>query len=209
MSDTKRYVTGKLAKEDVYKSTSPARMAATVLNHRQRYATQDELDWLRGIASVLPGDALAIIIGAGPGVMLAALKDGNPAINVFMVDIDTCDYAIQHMSEFGPEYQQDVFGMIGDSSAVGTRYTGRYANILIIDGDHSELGVQADIVCWLSHVHPGGYIFVHDYDAVGTWFEAQEQYPGVKVAADRLLRNYKKVGQIGTAMVYINEVQYE
>jgi hypothetical protein len=140
--------------------------------------------------------------------MLAALKDGNPTLHVFMVDIETCEYAIQHMSEFGPEYQQDVFGMIGDSSAVGTRYTGRAADILIIDADHSEEGVSRDIVCWLGHVKEFGYIMVHDYDATGTWFETQERYPGVQAAADRLLRNYKVLARVGTSMVYANEVIY-
>lgn len=197
-----------MQKTDIFKARSAARGAATILNHRQRYATQDELDWLRGVASILPPDGLAIILGAGPGVMLAALKDGNPSLHVFMVDNDTCDYAMQHMTEFGPEYQQDVYGMIGDSSAIGTRYTGRAADILIIDADHSEEGVTRDIVCWLGHVKEFGYIFVHDYDAIGTWFEQQEQYPGVKIAAERYLGHYKVITQVGTSKVFANEVIY-
>lgn len=181
------------------------RFAAWTLNSRQRYATEEELSWLRGVAGTLPPESLAVILGAGPGVMLAALKDGNPSMHAFLVDIDSYDYAIQHMTEFGPEYHQDVYGLLGDSAAVGTRYSGTAADILIIDADHSEEAVARDIICWLSHVKEFGYIFLHDYDAEGTWFADQERYPGVKAAADRFLGGYKVVGRVGTSIIYANE----
>jgi hypothetical protein len=188
-------------------SNVPTRMAGFDLNHRQRYATPEEIEWLRTTTGHISSEGLAIMLGAGPGVMTAAIKDGNPTIHVFMVDNDTCHYAIAHLRDYGPDYAQNVYAMVGDSAAVGTRYDGRQADLLVIDADHSEKGVRDDIICWLSHVKPGGYIMIHDYDASGTWFENQEQYPGVKLAADSLLKRYKVLGRVGTSMVYINELE--
>lgn len=185
----------------------PKRDAGRQINHRQRYATFEELDWLRDYASTLPAHTQVIMLGAGPGVMLAALKDGNPAIDIFVVDNQTCDYAIAHLHEFGPDYVANVNYFIGDSATVGTRYEGRLATLLVIDADHSERGAFNDLVCWLSHVEPGGIIMMHDYDASGTWFEGQEQYPGVKIACDKLLRTYKPNDpfRVGTSALYVNE----
>lgn len=182
--------------------------AALAINHRQRYATAEEIEWLRNYAATLPPHALAIVLGAGPGVMLAALKDGNPQIDIFVVDNDTCDYALAHLREYGPDYAADVFTFIGDSSSVGTRYEGRRASLLIVDADHTEQGVFKDLVCWLGHVESGGTIMCHDYDARGTWFEHQEQYPGVKAACDRILGNYNRpeIWHIGTSALFLNEV---
>lgn len=182
-------------------------MAASILNHRQRYATPDEIFWLRSAASHMPDNGLVIILGAGPGIMLAAVKDGNPTIHVFLVDHDTCAYAIQHMREFGDQYSQDVYALEGDSAAVGTKYEGRLADLLIIDADHTELGVRADLISWIPHVKIGGYIFCHDYDATGTWFADQEQYPGVKVAVDAIMSNYRYVGRVGTSIIFENTVE--
>lgn len=187
-------------------SNVPTRMAGLDLNHKQRYATVEEVNWLRATAGHLPSDGLVIMLGAGPGVMIAAIKDGNPTIHVFMVDNQTCDYAIAHLRDYGPDYAQDVYSMVGDSSAIGTRYSGRLADLLIVDADHSERGVRADLISWLSHVQSGGLIMCHDYDATGTWFETQEQYPGVKAAVNDILRNYELVGHVGTSIIVRNTV---
>ena len=182
------------------------RNAGMTINHRQRYATNEELVWLKGLGRALPQNSLAIILGAGPGVMAAALKDGSPSIHIFMVDIDTCHYAIDHLGEFGPEYQENVYGLEGDSAAIGTRYDGRQCDLLIIDADHSERGVRGDIICWLSHVKPEGLIMIHDYDADGTWFAEQERYPGVKIATEALLARYVRpeLHRVGTSAIFVN-----
>lgn len=184
------------------------RGAGHELNHRQRYATVEEIDWLRAMAASIPPDGLVIMLGAGPGIMMAALKDGNQNLRAFVVDHDTCDYMIAHLRQFGPGYVQGVVSFVGDSAAVGTRYSGQLADLLIIDADHTERGVRNDIICWLTHVKPGGYIMCHDYDATGTWFEQQEQYPGVKKAVDELFRNYDIVQRVGTSLIIRNEVVY-
>lgn len=183
--------------------------AAFDLNHRQRYATDEEIEWVRQTTAELPAGSLVIMLGAGPGVLLAAAKDGNPTMHAFVVDIDTCDYLTAHLRHYGPQYADNVFTLVGDSAAVGTRYEGRTADLLIIDADHTERGVFNDIVSWLGHVSPGGLILCHDYDATGTWFADQEQYPGVRVAVDKLFRNYVKLGRVGTSMIVKNEIQWE
>lgn len=200
-----------MTKGDVYKEHMLPRTAGKLLNHRQRYATNDELDWLTSYAALLPDGAQVIVLGAGPGVMLAALKDGNSSLSIFVVDHDTCDYALAHLGSFGPEYVHEVFGFVGDSAAVGTTYEGRRADLLIVDADHTERGVFNDLVSWLAHVEVGGVIMCHDYDATGTWFAEQEQYPGVKAACDQIFRQYERpsISQVGTSALYVNRVLYD
>lgn len=171
---------------------------AEVLNHRQRYATQEEIDWLREMAPSLTN---VVILGAGPGIMATALKDGNSRVAILLVDNQTCSYAMAHLADFGPEYAALVTPLVIESTRAGISYAGVPVDLLIVDADHSEEGVRGDIAAWLGHVAPGGRIMFHDYDAAGTWFEGQDQYPGVKRAVEDLLASYERGGRVGTSMI--------
>jgi predicted O-methyltransferase YrrM len=70
------------------------------------------------------------------------------------------------------------------STRVAARWTG-LADLVFIDGDHSEAGVQADWDAWHGHVAPGGVVAFHD---------ARETQPGGRglpgptAVVDRLFR---------------------
>ena len=70
------------------------------------------------------------------------------------------------------------------STRVAERWTG-LADLVFIDGDHSEAGVQADWDAWHGHVAPGGVVAFHD---------ARETQPGGRglpgptAVVDRLFR---------------------
>lgn len=178
------------------------RNAATELNHRQPYATPDEVQWLQKAASKLPKNGQTVILGAGPGIMAMALKDGNPSLNIYLVDHDTCYWALTHLTSEGKEYADKVAGVIADSSTAGKNYIGPQLDLLIVDADHTDEGVSRDILAWVGHVKEGGLIFFHDYDARGTMFETQEQYPGVKLAVDRYMGDDLVETRVGTSIVY-------
>jgi hypothetical protein len=121
------------------------------------YAFGNELEWLRGISKECNQAAM---IGAGPGVMAMAVKEGNPFIKLTIVDIKTCHYAREHLKFSG---YTDVKYVVEDSAIYGKTYQEHPIDLLIVDGDHTFEGVVADIVAWNKHVKSGGVIFFHDY----------------------------------------------
>ena len=64
-------------------------------------------------------------------------------------------------------------------------------DVLIIDGDHSYAGVQADFVGYLPAVKRGGYIIFDDYDA--------PDWPDVKEFVDATVRSHPDLALVGTS----------
>lgn len=175
---------------------------AARVNEFCHYATQTELDYLRTLASVLPDQAQVIMLGAGPGVMMIAVLEGNPKLAGYIVDHDTCQWAEKHLAGAGLAARTRIY----DSAQAGLEWVGPRIALLIVDADHRYEGVKRDVDAWLPHVAPGGYIFFHDYDASETEFAGQEQYPGVKQFVDELLNdavyeNFRIEARAGTSIV--------
>ena len=124
------------------------------------YAFGNELGWLRAHAR----DATYVVmIGAGPGVMAMAMMEGNPDLNLLVIDNKTCYYTKRHLEDAGIYGVQFV---VADSSEYGKDYAGPKLDLLIVDGDHTQEGVTKDISTWFRHVRPGGLIFFHDYKVI-------------------------------------------
>lgn len=170
------------------------------INNSCRYATDDELDWMAEAGAGTTQESLVVMLGAGPGMLLLGLKDGNPHLRAVVVDRVDPYYTMAHLE--GAGYQSNIEYIVGMSSEVGREWSRGKIDLLIVDTDHTEATTREEIEVWLPHVKPGGLIFFHDYDPVGTWFEKQERYPGVKLAVDDLMRTYKKAARVGTAIIY-------
>ena len=150
----------------------------------------------------MPETIRVVMIGAGPGVMALAIKEGNPDCALTVIDKDTCEWTQKHLESAA--LLRGVNFVIGDSARVGHSWI-EPINLILIDGNHSYEGVKADLEAWLPHIAPGGYVFLHDYDAEGTEFAGQERYPGVEKAADEFLifpNPYLAVIRVGTSAVY-------
>lgn len=173
---------------------------AKEVNFMCHYATEDELDFMYTLAGKLSRDAQVVMLGAGPGVLLLALKDRKPDLTTIVVDIVRCDYTLAYLREGG--YAQNVSTFTMDSVRFGEENPELEIDLLIVDTDHTELTTRREIEAFLPLVKRDGYIFFHDYDATGTWFEDQEQYPGVKEAVDDLMTPYERTNRVGTAVVY-------
>lgn len=181
-----------------------------IVNHRAPYATPEELDYLCELAKTLPAGASVCMLGAGPGVMALAILEGNPRLNMTIIDHDTLQYADAHLRAAG---FPDVNLWRMDSAAAAQEWSGGKVDLLIVDADHSYEGVRRDILAWSKLVREGGYIFFHDYDARGTLFEHQEQYPGVMQAVDEFIlpeaisrvMAYRIEARVGTAIVLKHE----
>lgn len=173
------------------------------LNHQCPYATSDELDYLNALAKTLPAGASVVMLGAGPGVMMVAVLEGNPKLNALIVDNTTLAYADAHLCAAG---FPDVNLWHMDSAAAAQEWSGGNIDLLIVDADHTYAGVRRDILAWSKFIREGGTIFFHDYDARGTMFENQEQYPGVKQAVLEIMPPSFLMGErVGTAIVFRHE----
>lgn len=173
-------------------------MDSISLNHACPYATPEELDYLRGVAML--GD-VCVMIGAGPGVMALAVKEGNARCLLTVIDIQTVQWTYAHLTE--AKLNENVTYITLDSTKV--QWEGPPIDLLIVDGDHSYTGVASDLHAWLPRLNKRAIIFLHDYDATGTMFARQEQYLGVHLAVDEILNRdakYEMLTRVGTSIVY-------
>lgn len=186
--------------------------ASAKVNEFCHYATYAELDFLRSAAAQLPAAAEVVMLGAGPGVMAMAVKEGNSSVWLTVIDHDTVEWVTKHLAAAGLGW--GVTTITQDSVAAlpmwleDHHYHDRSekVDLLIIDADHSYEGVSRDMRAWLPHLVPGGLVFFHDYSASGTEFEGQEQYPGVALAIGQFLpKNYSTVARVGTAIAFRND----
>lgn len=173
---------------------------ARQVNFMCHYATDDELVWMSEHGRFVPSDGQVVMLGAGPGVLLLALKTYAPDLIAHVIDIQRVEYVQKYLNDMG--CPQNVTYEIEDSVKAGQRWRGKKIDLLIVDTDHTEATTRGEISTWLPHVVPSGVVFFHDYSAKGTWFEDQEQYPGVKVAVDDLMVNYILIKRVGTAAIF-------
>lgn len=179
-------------------------MSSHELNARVPYATDDELDLITSLCRNFGKGDEVVLIGAGPGVMLLAAREASVLFPITVIDNQTYRYAEAHLA--GDGLNIDVYFILGDSKFIGSVWSGRPVRLLVVDGDHSYLGVKGDLRYWLPHIALGGYVFLHDYDPRGTRFEAQEQYPGVAQAISESelvdMSKWEQYGQYGTGILY-------
>lgn len=170
------------------------------LNHACPYATPEELAWLRTIVSVLPAGIRVVMLGAGPGVMALAVKEGNPGVVMTVVDNSNLDYVRIHLANAG--LVAGVNFVFSDSDTAGNNWVDGKITLLIVDANHTRPYVERDFAAWYPHLSPGAWIFFHDYNAQNTMFAGQEQYPGVREAVDNLSPGLVEfIGTVGTAAI--------
>lgn len=157
------------------------------------YAFGNELSWLRNAAKDFK---YAVMIGAGPGVMALALKEGNPDLKLLVLDINTCYYTEAHLQAAG-------FYDVGFAQENSTTYIykGPKLDFLLVDGDHTFEGVVKDIVNWIEHVKSGGLIFFHDFEIVNE-DETNGVARAIKNALDGKIMVAELVSNPGISVVY-------
>lgn len=132
------------------------------INHANPYATADELEFVRQEALKLNSDQQMVMIGAGPAVFgIASLEQHPNPPKMSIVDIATFYYCEAHMRGAGIDLNKVEF-ITGDSSTVGRNWH-IPIDLLIVDGDHTYLGVLKDIDAWWNKVKVGGLIVFHDF----------------------------------------------
>lgn len=131
------------------------------------YLWPGELFFLQALARSLPEGSVVVNIGAGAGTSSLGIVEVQPSLKVFTIDI----------SEGGPlgglENEVNAFRdtglplptqILGDSHTCWKAWKDKI-DLLLIDGDHSEDGLKADMDGWLHFIKPGGYAVFHDYNS--------------------------------------------
>lgn len=172
------------------------------VNEMCHYATPAELNWLREHAKTLPSRSSVVMIGAGPAVMALAVLEGNPDLSLSIVDKVTCQYAHAHIKDLAIRLEKglDVYYFEMDSARFAFQCS-YPVDLLIVDGDHSYLGVKTDLETWRPKLRIGSHVFLHDYNADETEFKDVERYPGVKRAVEECTFQWSEVCKVGTAIV--------
>jgi len=169
------------------------------------YLKHDEIDLLKTAADLLPPYPTIVNIGAGAGTSSLAVSETRPDANIYTVDIH----------ERGPlgslEGERNAFRaaerkhptqILGDSAVVCKSWAAtRKIDMLIIDGDHTERGVAADIDGWLPFVKPGGYLVFHDYGS--------NNWPAVKQVVDARLSHLLYAERAGNLLVLCNQIDWQ
>lgn len=109
-----------------------------------------EREWLFYLASRTPDNATILNIGVEYGASLVCLAAGNPKAKIYGVDIDNSKCEYSEMAELVTMDSREFLK------------TWKYPiNLLFIDGDHTDEGVNNDLK-FADFVVPGGFLTVHD-----------------------------------------------
>lgn len=180
-------------------------LTAKQLNNAVQYALEEEIDYIKQLSSEL-GKCNIVMIGAGPGILgMAATEDNHEAfLTIIDVDDSTLNYSRIHLTAAGVPVKNLEF-ILSDSYEAGLKYEGEPIDLLIVDGDHSSLGVQQDIRAWWPHVSYDGYVFFHDYMEREGGFQGTQEWNLAGVAEAILLfrdTQWWRVADVGISVVY-------
>jgi predicted O-methyltransferase YrrM len=161
------------------------------------FLKQEEFDALKELAQ---GCQIVINIGAGVGTTGLLFREvcGDDA-QIFTVDIS------EGSPTGGLQNEREAFAregeptkipeqILGDSAEVGRSWEGPKADLVSVDGDHSEAQCRADIESWLPHLKPGGIMWFHDY--------IEYPFEGVVRAVDDLMKGHEELYYIACTKAF-------
>lgn len=184
-----------------------------------RYFYPNELTLLKSLPNFITHSPCVVInIGAGAGTSGLAFLESREDLALHTVDIQDTD------SPFGCLYAERQV-----CTAAGYTLGGRWlqwhgdskrlaatwdepVDIVFVDGGHEYDEVTGDILGWLPHIGPGGFMAVHDYrkSDIPTGpdgFNADGPHPlaweGVDQAVDQWLKSrYTVFAQVESLIVF-------
>lgn len=150
--------------------------------------TVNEALHLKQLVKSLAENPVIVQIGAERGTSTLAMLEERPDAFIFSIDIGEATGELNNLVRANLEWRR-VVRVLGRSQDIG-QYWPHSFDFLFIDGDHSEKGVEGDILAWLPKLKSGGIISFHDY--------IQEPIPPeikgrVVYAVDRLMGSYERI----------------
>jgi predicted O-methyltransferase YrrM len=84
--------------------------------------------------------------------------------------------------------------LLGYSDACAAQFADASVDLIFVDADHSQTGVQRDLTAWVPKIRSGGVIAGHDY--------ASRRHPGVQRAVDEFFAGHPHPIQVESDMVW-------
>ena len=163
----------------------------------QGYLTRAEVDFLKQLSGTLSDNPVIINVGAGAGTSTLAFLEARPDAIVFSIDKKLTESEVttnEHLrlKEISEEKANRVIRIWGDSGLVATVWP-YYADMVFVDGDHSEAGVSNDII-WKHRLKGGGVFAFHDYGS--------EKWPAVKKVVDNYVVDFTDIGLVDSVKAF-------
>lgn len=133
-------------------------------------------------AEALADNSIIVEIGTKAGGSAYLLGSSSSTTIVFTIDNYTEDVIPEKADEaYGKAINNlrsltNVCALRGNSTTLAKILNFRIS-LLFVDGDHSEVSVNADLEAWLPHVKKNGFVVFHDYDS----------HTGITIAVNKYL----------------------
>ena len=155
--------------------------------------------FLEGLASATPDPATVIEIGTYEGNSLVALLRGlahHEEAHIWSIDLSDrveADDLVRRAGLSADRYTR----IVRDSAGVAAEWDRGPVDLVYVDGDHSQEGVESDIEVWGPHVKPGGLMVFDDY-------QTPNYHGSTQAIQARMFRSnqWHKVGQVGRCIAF-------
>lgn len=155
---------------------------------------------LARIIELLPPKARLLEVGTASGGTAARIADARPDVQITCLDIfaEWPDPAFTHRPfNWRSNQRPNMHLWIGDLASFAAQ-GGTLFDVVLIDGDHTEAGVECDLALAPQVVTPTGLLLAHDYTDPG--------WPGVRVAVDRFCEQSQRASYAGGGVWRVDEV---
>lgn len=146
--------------------------------------SKEEVGLLKVCAAELPTRPVIINIGAGVGTSALAILEERPQGFIFSIDTKPKHEEKEALRK-GAVDPNRVVRILGKSWNVGLHFPWS-VDLVFVDGDHTNAGVNHDLQTFLPLVNNGGFILFHDYN--------HPNLPGLTKIVNHLMRGYEIVG---------------
>lgn len=121
-------------------------MNATELAAQVGMLSADEVALIHRCAKLLPPNPVVVNIGANVGTSAMAILEARPDAFIFSLDKRPCPDEAANLARAGLDVRR-VVRVLGDSGRIGKNWPYQ-ADMVLVDGSHTNEGVQADIDAW-------------------------------------------------------------
>jgi len=117
------------------------------------------------VVATLPKSIVEIGVRKGDSTTILAHAAKTVGAKMLSVDIVPCPGAVRRIADLGL-VDTITFSCTGSRAAAET-VADESVDLIYIDGDHKEAGVQADIEAWTPKLKDGATVIAHDFERPG------------------------------------------